>query len=175
MSFRSFLSTFFLGKKNLYWPFLSVIWQGFWRGNVPALLMVMPYTAIQFTVLHKLKTFASGSSNTGILFCISTINQWPNILVGWAKWIYTLSPRCLPTECFFFGFPHHYQLKLKYVCNGCIHCLYARSKPVSMCNLEIFISRQFPVVGLFCSLLCFLLLQRITLIWALIYPTWVEH
>lgn len=35
---------------------------GFWRGNVPALLMVMPYTAIQFTVLHKLKTFAAGSS-----------------------------------------------------------------------------------------------------------------
>ncbi|KAG6431197.1 hypothetical protein SASPL_109274 [Salvia splendens] len=30
---------------------------GFWRGNVPALLMVMPYTAIQFTVLHKLKSF----------------------------------------------------------------------------------------------------------------------
>lgn len=29
--------------------------------------MVMPYTAIQFTVLHKLKTFASGSSKTGIL------------------------------------------------------------------------------------------------------------
>ncbi|CAL0309636.1 unnamed protein product [Lupinus luteus] len=38
--------------------------RGFWRGNVPALLMVMPYTAIQFTVLHKLKTFASGSSKT---------------------------------------------------------------------------------------------------------------
>ncbi|KAH1200822.1 Mitochondrial thiamine diphosphate carrier 2 [Glycine max] len=38
--------------------------QGFWRGNVPALLMVMPYTAIQFTVLHKLKTFASGSSKS---------------------------------------------------------------------------------------------------------------
>ncbi|GMY27713.1 mitochondrial thiamine diphosphate carrier 2-like [Fagus crenata] len=37
---------------------------GFWRGNVPALLMVMPYTAIQFTVLHKLKTFASGSSKS---------------------------------------------------------------------------------------------------------------
>nr|TKW18708.1 hypothetical protein SEVIR_5G448900v2 [Setaria viridis] len=37
---------------------------GFWRGNVPALLMYMPYTAIQFTVLHKLKTFASGSSRT---------------------------------------------------------------------------------------------------------------
>ncbi|CAK9158932.1 unnamed protein product [Ilex paraguariensis] len=36
--------------------------RGFWRGNVPALLMVMPYTSIQFTVLHKLKTFASGSS-----------------------------------------------------------------------------------------------------------------
>ncbi|XP_022849304.1 mitochondrial thiamine diphosphate carrier 2-like isoform X2 [Olea europaea var. sylvestris] len=37
---------------------------GFWRGNVPALLMVMPYTAIQFTVLHKIKTFASGSSKS---------------------------------------------------------------------------------------------------------------
>ncbi|KAM7485102.1 hypothetical protein LguiA_001111 [Lonicera macranthoides] len=38
--------------------------RGFWRGNVPALLMVMPYTAIQFSVLHKLKTFAAGSSRT---------------------------------------------------------------------------------------------------------------
>ncbi|KAL3626508.1 hypothetical protein CASFOL_030057 [Castilleja foliolosa] len=38
---------------------------GFWRGNVPALLMVMPYTAIQFMVLHKLKSFASGSSKSG--------------------------------------------------------------------------------------------------------------
>jgi len=38
---------------------------------VPALLMVMPYTGIQFTVLHKLKTFASGSSKTGILFSYS--------------------------------------------------------------------------------------------------------
>ncbi|KAG6664298.1 hypothetical protein CIPAW_02G083800 [Carya illinoinensis] len=37
---------------------------GFWRGNVPALLMVMPYNAIQFTVQHKLKTFAAGSSKT---------------------------------------------------------------------------------------------------------------
>ncbi|CAM8940586.1 unnamed protein product [Rhodiola kirilowii] len=37
-------------------------YRGFWRGNVPALLMVMPYTAIQFTVLHKIKTFAAGSS-----------------------------------------------------------------------------------------------------------------
>ncbi|XP_010921795.1 mitochondrial thiamine diphosphate carrier 2 [Elaeis guineensis] len=37
---------------------------GFWRGNVPALLMYMPYTAIQFTVLHKLKTFAAGSAKT---------------------------------------------------------------------------------------------------------------
>ncbi|KAF3341364.1 mitochondrial thiamine pyrophosphate carrier-like isoform X3 [Carex littledalei] len=35
---------------------------GFWRGNVPGLLLYMPYTAIQFTVLHKFKTFASGSS-----------------------------------------------------------------------------------------------------------------
>ncbi|KAL2464140.1 Mitochondrial substrate carrier family protein [Forsythia ovata] len=37
---------------------------GFWRGNVPALLMVMPYTAIQFTVLNKLKTMAAGSSKS---------------------------------------------------------------------------------------------------------------
>ncbi|KAH7666808.1 Mitochondrial carrier protein [Dioscorea alata] len=37
---------------------------GFWRGNVPALLMYMPYTAIQFMVLHKLKSFAAGSSKT---------------------------------------------------------------------------------------------------------------
>ncbi|KAJ6853752.1 mitochondrial thiamine pyrophosphate carrier 1 isoform X2 [Iris pallida] len=35
---------------------------GFWRGNVPALFMYMPYSAIQFTVLHKLKTYAAGSS-----------------------------------------------------------------------------------------------------------------
>lgn len=35
---------------------------GLWRGNVPALLMVMPYTAIQFAVLHKLKSFAAGSA-----------------------------------------------------------------------------------------------------------------
>ncbi|WZZ74496.1 hypothetical protein YC2023_085866 [Brassica napus] len=40
--------------------------RGFWRGNVPALLMVMPYTSIQFTVLHKLKSFASGSTKTGV-------------------------------------------------------------------------------------------------------------
>lgn len=38
--------------------------RGFWRGNVPALLMVMPYTAIQFAVLHKFKTLVSGSSKT---------------------------------------------------------------------------------------------------------------
>ncbi|MED6159971.1 hypothetical protein PIB30_047130 [Stylosanthes scabra] len=38
--------------------------RGFWRGNVPALLMVMPYTSIQFTVLHKFKSLASGSSKS---------------------------------------------------------------------------------------------------------------
>ncbi|KAL3617400.1 hypothetical protein CASFOL_037721 [Castilleja foliolosa] len=38
---------------------------GFWRGNVPAVLMVMPYTTIQLMVLHKLKSFASGSSKSG--------------------------------------------------------------------------------------------------------------
>jgi solute carrier family 25 thiamine pyrophosphate transporter 19 len=40
----------------------SCLWQGFWRGNVPALLMVVPYTSIQFAVLHKVKSFAAGSS-----------------------------------------------------------------------------------------------------------------
>ncbi|KAI3812387.1 hypothetical protein L1987_17094 [Smallanthus sonchifolius] len=44
---------------------------GFWRGNVPALLMVMPYTAIQFAVLHKVKTFASGSSKLEDLIHLS--------------------------------------------------------------------------------------------------------
>ncbi|XLR47929.1 hypothetical protein S83_032589, partial [Arachis hypogaea] len=39
--------------------------EGFWQGNVPASLMVMRYTAIQFRVLHKLKTLASGSSKSG--------------------------------------------------------------------------------------------------------------
>ncbi|CAK9159728.1 unnamed protein product [Ilex paraguariensis] len=46
-------------------PLDVIRFQGFWRGNVPALLMFMPYTAIQFTVLHQLKTFAAGSSKTG--------------------------------------------------------------------------------------------------------------
>ncbi|XP_052477508.1 mitochondrial thiamine diphosphate carrier 2 isoform X2 [Gossypium raimondii] len=65
---------------------------GFWRGNVPALLMVMPYTAIQFAVLHKLKTFASGSSKTvdhlsispylsyisgGLAGCAATVGSYP--------------------------------------------------------------------------------------------------
>ncbi|XP_057958269.1 mitochondrial thiamine diphosphate carrier 2-like isoform X2 [Malania oleifera] len=43
-------------------PRTSLEKKGFWRGNIPALLMVMPYTAIQFTVLHRLKTFVAGSS-----------------------------------------------------------------------------------------------------------------
>ncbi|KAE8714201.1 putative Soybean protein regulated by cold-2 [Hibiscus syriacus] len=66
--------------------------RGFWRGNVPALLMVMPYTAIQFAVLHKLKTFASGSSNSadhlnispylsyvsgGFAGCAATVGSYP--------------------------------------------------------------------------------------------------
>ncbi|KAG6472037.1 mitochondrial thiamine diphosphate carrier 2-like [Zingiber officinale] len=38
--------------------------RGFWRGNVPALLLYMPYAAIQFTTLHYLKTLAAGSSKT---------------------------------------------------------------------------------------------------------------
>ncbi|KAL1548442.1 mitochondrial thiamine diphosphate carrier 2-like isoform X1 [Salvia divinorum] len=51
---------------------------GFWRGNVPALLMWMPYTAIQFTVLHKLKSFVSGSSKSedhiNISSCLSYVS-----------------------------------------------------------------------------------------------------
>ncbi|KAK9161522.1 hypothetical protein Syun_007863 [Stephania yunnanensis] len=69
---------------------------GFWRGNVPALLMVMPYTAIQFTVLHKIKTFASGSSKTeehiklspylsyisgAVAGCAATVGSYPFDLV----------------------------------------------------------------------------------------------
>ncbi|XWS14064.1 hypothetical protein CRYUN_Cryun36dG0091400 [Craigia yunnanensis] len=60
---------------------------GFWRGNVPALLMVMPYTAIQFAVLHKLKTFASAdhlnispylSYISGALAgCAATVGSYP--------------------------------------------------------------------------------------------------
>ncbi|XP_044484279.1 mitochondrial thiamine diphosphate carrier 2-like isoform X2 [Mangifera indica] len=69
---------------------------GFWRGNVPALLMVMPYTAIQFTVLHKLKTLAAGSSKAenhinlspylsylsgALAGCAATIGSYPFDLV----------------------------------------------------------------------------------------------
>ncbi|XP_078164851.1 mitochondrial thiamine diphosphate carrier 2-like isoform X2 [Carex rostrata] len=65
---------------------------GFWRGNVPGLLLYMPYTAIQFTVLHKLKTFVSGSSKAedhlqlspywsylsgGFAGCAATIGSYP--------------------------------------------------------------------------------------------------
>ncbi|MCO5602383.1 hypothetical protein L7F22_056514 [Adiantum nelumboides] len=66
--------------------------KGLWRGNVPALLMVMPYTAIQFVVLHKLKSFAAGSNrgedhinlNPAISFisgalagCAATMGSYP--------------------------------------------------------------------------------------------------
>ncbi|XP_075516312.1 mitochondrial thiamine diphosphate carrier 2-like isoform X2 [Primulina tabacum] len=66
--------------------------RGFWRGNVPALLMVMPYTAIQFAVLHKVKTLVSGSSKSedhinlspylsfvsgGFAGCAATIGSYP--------------------------------------------------------------------------------------------------
>ncbi|KAL3677869.1 hypothetical protein R1sor_020825 [Riccia sorocarpa] len=36
---------------------------GLWRGNVPALLLVMPYTAIQFVVLQKFKSVAASYSD----------------------------------------------------------------------------------------------------------------
>lgn len=38
---------------------------GLWRGNVPALLLVMPYTAIQFVVLQKFKDLAAIYSTAG--------------------------------------------------------------------------------------------------------------
>ncbi|GAB4856280.1 hypothetical protein Ancab_014208 [Ancistrocladus abbreviatus] len=70
--------------------------RGFWRGNVPALLMVMPYTAIQFTVLHKIKTYMAGSSKSedhiylspylsyisgAVAGCAATIGSYPFDLV----------------------------------------------------------------------------------------------
>lgn len=69
---------------------------GFWRGNVPALLMVMPYTAIQFTVLHKFKAYVSGSSKAedhirlspylsyisgAVAGCAATVGSYPFDLV----------------------------------------------------------------------------------------------
>lgn len=69
---------------------------GFWRGNVPALLMVMPYTSIQFTVLHKFKTYMSGSSKAedhiylspylsylsgAVAGCAATVGSYPFDLV----------------------------------------------------------------------------------------------
>ncbi|KAG6435428.1 hypothetical protein SASPL_100301 [Salvia splendens] len=59
---RLFLGSIIAGDAMEIWAGFA---HGFWRGNVPALLMVMPYTAIQFTVLHKLKSFVSGSSKSG--------------------------------------------------------------------------------------------------------------
>ncbi|GMH26371.1 hypothetical protein Nepgr_028214 [Nepenthes gracilis] len=70
--------------------------RGFWRGNVPALLMVMPYTAIQFTVLHKFKSLMAGSSKTedhihlspylsyvsgALAGCAATIGSYPFDLI----------------------------------------------------------------------------------------------
>ncbi|KAJ8766402.1 hypothetical protein K2173_022461 [Erythroxylum novogranatense] len=69
---------------------------GFWRGNVPALLMVMPYTSIQFVVLQKLKTFLAGSSKKedheklsryvsyvsgSLAGCMATLGSYPFDLV----------------------------------------------------------------------------------------------
>lgn len=39
--------------------------QGLWRGTVPGLILVMPYTAIQFTVMLKFKTWVAGSTKGG--------------------------------------------------------------------------------------------------------------
>ncbi|RYR39092.1 hypothetical protein Ahy_A09g044518 isoform J [Arachis hypogaea] len=56
---------------------------GFWRGNVPALLMVMRYTAIQFRVLHKLKTLASGSSKSEDHSSLSPYLSYVNGGISW--------------------------------------------------------------------------------------------
>ncbi|KAL8168143.1 hypothetical protein V2J09_009642 [Rumex salicifolius] len=70
--------------------------RGFWRGNVPALLMVVPYTSIQFTVLHKFKTYIAGSSKAddhihlspylsyvsgALAGCTATIGSYPFDLI----------------------------------------------------------------------------------------------
>ncbi|XP_077219304.1 mitochondrial thiamine diphosphate carrier 2-like isoform X2 [Tasmannia lanceolata] len=75
---------------------IKIRFQGFWRGNVPALLMVMPFNAIQFTVLHKLKTLAARSSKTedhiqlspylsfisgALAGCAATVGSYPFDLV----------------------------------------------------------------------------------------------
>ncbi|KAJ0915060.1 putative mitochondrial carrier domain protein [Helianthus annuus] len=101
-------TTFTLLSKNVYGPskytgmiqaskdiFREEGLSGFWRGNVPALLMVMPYTAIQFMVLHQVKTFASGSSKSdhiqlspylsfmsgALAGCAATVGSYPFDLI----------------------------------------------------------------------------------------------
>lgn len=53
-----------------------LVCQGFWRGNVPALLLVMPYTAIQFVVLQNFKSLVSGSTEEGQhLLCATCVDK----------------------------------------------------------------------------------------------------
>lgn len=66
--------------------------KGLWRGNVPGLLLWMPYTSIQFTVLRQLKSFVAGSArgedhiqlNPALSFlsgalagCAATVGSYP--------------------------------------------------------------------------------------------------
>ncbi|EFJ06521.1 hypothetical protein SELMODRAFT_135271 [Selaginella moellendorffii] len=59
---------------------------GLWRGNVPALLLVMPYTAIQFVALQGFRsTFSKGGDVSPVLSyvsgaaagCAATIGSYP--------------------------------------------------------------------------------------------------
>lgn len=49
--------------------------QGFWRGTVPGLLLVMPYSAIQFVTIHRCKSWLAGSSKDGTCLLICLINE----------------------------------------------------------------------------------------------------
>ncbi|KAJ7535606.1 hypothetical protein O6H91_12G039900 [Diphasiastrum complanatum] len=59
---------------------------GLWRGNVPALLLVMPYTAIQFVVLQAVATHVVKGGNSSPVMsyvggalagCAATIGSYP--------------------------------------------------------------------------------------------------
>lgn len=41
--------------------------RGLWRGNIPALLLQMPYTAIQFVVKSNADSLVAGSPQAGLI------------------------------------------------------------------------------------------------------------
>ncbi|GBG67262.1 hypothetical protein CBR_g88551 [Chara braunii] len=52
-------------------------WKGLWKGIVPAQLLVVPYTAIQFVVVHKFKSLVAKSPREGRLSDLNAyVQQW---------------------------------------------------------------------------------------------------